>query len=461
MVAAAMSEALPTLGQLVDRRYRVHRILEQDMGSVAYGAEHVFTGRRVLLVLAREEESTERTSRAAFAQLARVRQQTRHPHLAELLDMGLFEAEAAPNLERAYLVLEQPEGLPFQEILGAQPPPLLPELLAYLLPLMGALAVLHDAGVAHGRLGPDAIVLTLGPRGEPRPVLLGLGQADAGAAEMSLDLAAIGSLLQRACPSLPTAVSQAIERAQRCTSSGASHGYACVRAFAESLVAAAVSCGIPLPEDPDPVGLPDYPCWHTRRSALEATHDLCPEEHAAVREARLLGARFDMDSAGPTVPVSGTNERSGGALEVVVPAARLPERALGPRTRRDGRPGRPLLALLLLGLIGASAALWLAREPSYFSFFDVADVTIVSHPASSARGGGKVPNGAPTDLHRAIGISAPEGISESASKDLRGALDVTEAPTKAGDASAPLPRDASSRGLPRSQGGVAMEPEWK
>jgi serine/threonine-protein kinase len=64
--------------------------------------------------------------------------------------------------------------------------------------------------------------------------------------------------LQELAPELPAPLVQAVERALR---RDLGHRYHDMRALARGLVAGALASGIPVPENPDPVGLPEYTSW--------------------------------------------------------------------------------------------------------------------------------------------------------------------------------------------------------
>jgi serine/threonine-protein kinase len=186
------------------------------------------------------------------------------------------------------------------------------EALSIVLPIMGALATVHDAGVVHRDVKPDNIFLSRDPRGLIVPKLLDFGIAKscttsietrAGAvlgtpeymapeqllravATPATDVFAMGAVLYRclygaapfaASSSGETLGKLARETPPRLVVEGVSAGvcaavdralardpglrYPNLREFAKALVITAREAGIPVPEEPEPIGLPKVGEW--------------------------------------------------------------------------------------------------------------------------------------------------------------------------------------------------------
>lgn len=87
-----------------------------------------------------------------------------HPHLEQLLAVADLDGD------RRVVVVGRCAGMTLGTLLARRPPLAEAEVVTLVVPLAGALAALHDAGLAHGAVSPDAVVL--GPDG--RPVLVGV-----------------------------------------------------------------------------------------------------------------------------------------------------------------------------------------------------------------------------------------------------------------------------------------------
>src|SRR3954452_16408980 len=130
---------LSRIGQLVGGRYRIETVLGQGGMGVLFVAEHAFTQRKVALKLlhAEREELTE--LRARFLSEARTAAAVRHPNVVDVLDMGIDE-DGVP-----FLVMELLAGESLDKRLHDQRRLSPEKVLLHLLPIVGALATLHDA----------------------------------------------------------------------------------------------------------------------------------------------------------------------------------------------------------------------------------------------------------------------------------------------------------------------------
>ena len=94
----------------------------------------------------------------------------RHPNIVDVLDMGIYEGVP-------FLVMELLEGNSLDSVLESQKQLGVDKALAWLLPIMGALAFLHDADIVHRDVKPSNIFLSSLPRHPIRPKLLDFGLA--------------------------------------------------------------------------------------------------------------------------------------------------------------------------------------------------------------------------------------------------------------------------------------------
>lgn len=102
----------------------------------------------------------------------------RHEHLSQVLDVVELSSG------RLGLVVEHVDGLSLAQIRAARAPLGDGEAATVAIPVAGALAALHDAGLSHGSVGESTIVV----RPDGRPVLTDLRGALAGAVDVEADL---------------------------------------------------------------------------------------------------------------------------------------------------------------------------------------------------------------------------------------------------------------------------------
>lgn len=309
------SHQLP-IGQLIGNRYRVQALIGRGGMGLVYAASHELTGRRVALKLVLPEIEDSPVLVERFLGEARIAAAVHHPNIVDVLDMGLHE-------EAPYLVMELLEGTSLEQVLDDQGALAPARAVGWLLPIMGALATLHDAGIVHRDIKPSNIFLCAQPRQRTCPKLLDFGlarvvsdlrltrsgttigtplymapehaagldvgpQADiwslgvvlyeclAGespfvysdrsslAAQVLAGAARPLSDLRSDMPLLSVVLGRALQR-------DLSRRYPDVRSFARDLHAACVAAGIERPHDPDPLGLPDYLAWESEAQSTTTT----------------------------------------------------------------------------------------------------------------------------------------------------------------------------------------------
>ncbi|HEX5659434.1 MAG TPA: serine/threonine-protein kinase, partial [Polyangiales bacterium] len=358
---------------MIGSRYRVQSLIGRGGMGMVYAATHELTGRRVALKLMLSDSDDAPVLQERFLSEARIAATVRHPNIVDVLDMGLHDG--AP-----YLVMELLEGVSLEKVLEEKQRLTVEQALAWLLPIIGALAVLHDAGIVHRDVKPSNIFLSTLPRHPMRPKLLDFGlarvvsdlrltrsgtvigtplymapehaaglttgpQADVWsigvvfyevltglspfqytdrASLAAQVLAGLVRPLRDARPDLPELMSVAVGRAlQR----ELTRRYPDMRSFAQGLHAAALTTGIAVPADPDPIGLPEYASWHAGG-------------HVAITHEHL-----------------GTTPRNASASDWSM------SRSVGETTVRTSSPSkRWVVAALAIAVAGAAA--WFATRPS-------------------------------------------------------------------------------------------------
>lgn len=303
------------IGAVVGERYRLEAPLGRGGMGIVYAAVHLHTRRQVAIKLIHctwDEETLALYQR--FLGEARAASAVRHRNVVDVLDMG-YHGDAP------YLVMERLAGESLEELIDRLELLPLNVALDWLLPVMGALAALHEKGIVHRDVKPSNIFLSRDPVGRVVPKLLDFGLARS-ASEAPLtepgimlgtpqymaperargdqqvgpwaDVWAMGVVLfeclcgklpytatslngvaaqiisgevlkaQQAKPDLPEVLAAVIDRALRFEPDERHRDMA---SFAYALGAAAQQCGATLPLDPDPVGLPNFASLHVRGGA--------------------------------------------------------------------------------------------------------------------------------------------------------------------------------------------------
>jgi serine/threonine protein kinase len=170
------------VGQVLDEKYRLERLLGQGGMGAVYLATHLGTERFVALKLIapdfmRNEEFVER-----FKREARAAGRLRHPNVVDVTDFGF----ARTGAERvAYLVMEYLDGCTLGDVLAEEQRLPLEWVVDILEQVSSAVHEAHQQGIVHRDLKPDNIWLEPNRLGGYRVKVLDFGiaklaEADAG-----------------------------------------------------------------------------------------------------------------------------------------------------------------------------------------------------------------------------------------------------------------------------------------
>ena len=311
-----MSFVLPTAGACLADRYRLERALGEGASSVVFAARDEKLERMVAVKLLKPQIWLDAgADRERFLNEARVLAKLAHPHVAPVFDVGETQGGAA------FFVMELVGERTLARELQTRGTLCLEEALTLLLPVMGALAMAHDASIVHRDIKPANVVLEARDTSPVRAKLLDFGiaklasaenssgyalgtpaymapeQATAGSIRPSTDVWAMGVLLfqcltgklpfeapvaaglllkivheraprfKEACPELGSHVAVALDQTLEPNPDARPQN---MRQLARILAAACRQDGVRLPLDPDPVGLPKFSEW-LRSADVERT----------------------------------------------------------------------------------------------------------------------------------------------------------------------------------------------
>ena len=170
----------PYLGQVLDEKYRLERLLGRGgMGSV-YLATHLGTERYVALKLITPEFMRNAEFVARFKREARAAGRLRHPNVVDVTDFGF--ARAGDELV-AYLVMEYLDGCTLGDVLAEEERLPLEWVVDILEQVSSAVHEAHQQGIIHRDLKPENIWLEPNRLGGYRVKVLDFGIAKLAEAE--------------------------------------------------------------------------------------------------------------------------------------------------------------------------------------------------------------------------------------------------------------------------------------
>jgi len=323
-------------GTVIGRRYRLERLIARGGAGALFDAYDMDLARHVALKLLLPRDTEREINTERFVQEARIASSLRHPNIVEVFDVGL-SADGIP-----FLVMELLEGQSLAAALQGQRRIDLACAMQWLLPVMGAISFAHTRGVLHRDLKPENIFLAKNAAGRVVPKLLDFGiakrldqatltssgtvvgtpsymspeQALAEPLGPASDVWSMGviwfrcmagklpfeadtltsvllKIVNSPAPALETMaedlsprVAAAVDRALR---RDPSRRYDSMPHMACALLESALEAAIAVPEDPDPIGLPDYRVWCVgSTSTLDAPIASLPAVHRAVPAADAL-----------------------------------------------------------------------------------------------------------------------------------------------------------------------------
>jgi serine/threonine-protein kinase len=162
------------VGQVINNKYRLLRIIgDGGMGSV-YEARHEVLGTSVALKFLHPELSRRQGLVQRFLQEARVSAQIQSPHVVRVTDV-----DQTPS--GAFIVMEYLEGRTLQalyeDLYRAGQQLSYPDALEYAMQMLEGVEAAHKSGIVHRDLKPDNVMITFDGKGRPLIKLLDFGIA--------------------------------------------------------------------------------------------------------------------------------------------------------------------------------------------------------------------------------------------------------------------------------------------
>ncbi len=177
-----MAELDPYLGETLDEKYRLERLLGRGGMGAVYLATHLGTERYVALKLITPQFMRNQEFVARFKREARAAGRLRHPNVVDVTDFGFALVR---NETVAYLVMEYLDGCTLGDVLAEEEHLPLEWVVDILEQACSAVHEAHQQGIIHRDLKPDNIWLEPNRLGGYRVKVLDFGIAKLAEADPS------------------------------------------------------------------------------------------------------------------------------------------------------------------------------------------------------------------------------------------------------------------------------------
>jgi serine/threonine protein kinase len=185
-----MIESDPYIGQVLDEKYRLERLLGRGGMGAVYLATHLGTERYVALKLITPQFMRNEEFVARFKREARAAGRLRHPNVVDVTDFGFAHAGSEAV---AYLVMEYLDGCTLGDVLTEERRLPMEWVVDILEQVCSAVHEAHQQGVVHRDLKPENIWLEPNRLGGYRVKVLDFGIAKLAEAEVDSPLESDGS----------------------------------------------------------------------------------------------------------------------------------------------------------------------------------------------------------------------------------------------------------------------------
>jgi serine/threonine protein kinase len=175
-----MMDSDPYIGQVLDEKYRLERLLGRGGMGAVYLATHLGTERYVALKLITPQFMRNEEFVARFKREARAAGRLRHPNVVDVTDFGFAHAGAETV---AYLVMEYLDGCTLGDVLLEEKRLPLEWVVDILEQVCSAVHEAHQQGIVHRDLKPENIWLEPNRLGGYRVKVLDFGIAKLAEAE--------------------------------------------------------------------------------------------------------------------------------------------------------------------------------------------------------------------------------------------------------------------------------------
>ncbi len=159
------------IGQLIDKRYRLVRLLGDGPFGAVYKAEHVTVGRQVALRILPAGLLAHPVALHRFFREARLMSSVSHARLHSLVDAGL-----APE-GVAYVAYQYVRGRSLTSLLAQEAPLPLEKAATLTGHILEALEAIHPSGFVHRALAPESVILQMTASGHEQALLTNFGAA--------------------------------------------------------------------------------------------------------------------------------------------------------------------------------------------------------------------------------------------------------------------------------------------
>ena len=221
------------LGQVLDDKYRLERLLGRGGMGAVYLATHLGTERYVALKLIAPQFMRNEEFVARFKREARANGRLRHPNMVDVTDFGFTRAG---NEQVAYLVMEYLDGCTLGDVLEEEKRLPVEWVVDILEQVCSAVHEAHKQGIVHRDLKPDNIWLEPNRLGSYRVKVLDFG---------------IAKLAERDTPERDDQVESGTSRSEASTAAAAAAGHA--RGGSTQLASSEAATFIPGQRDPGTV----------------------------------------------------------------------------------------------------------------------------------------------------------------------------------------------------------------